>query len=79
MGPNMIEGYPGIAQAEKSVPGGVQRPYSREFRWANTRGSHGMLTPEELEYFGYVYFERSGMRVQEPRYLSSILMVREIR
>ena len=75
----MPTGYQGIAQAEKSSPGGSQRPHSREFRWADTRGSHGMPTPEELEYFGYVYFERSGMRVQEPRYLSSILMVREIR
>ena len=49
MGPNMIEGYPGIAQAEKSVPGGVQRPYRREFRWANVRGGHNMPHPEELE------------------------------
>ena len=79
MGPNGLEGYQGIAQAEKSVPGGVQRPYSREFRWADTRGSHSMPAPEELEYFGYVYFERDGMRVVEPRFRSSILMVREIR
>ena len=73
-----MRGSLGIPLGDKSSPGGFQGPHSREFRWADTRGSHSMPAPEELEYFGYVYFERDGMRVQEPRYRSSILMVREV-
>jgi len=73
-----VRGYLGIPTGEKSSPGGVQRPYRREFRWANVRGGHNMPHPEELEYLGYVYFERDGMRVVEPRFRGSILMVREI-
>ena len=77
-GPNMIEGHLGMAPEEKSSPDGAQVLWRREFRWANTCGAHGMPTPEELEYFGYVYYERHGQQVQEPRYRSSVLMVREV-
>ena len=74
----MREGYRGIPEQGKSSPGGFQGFHSWEFRWADTRGSHSMPTPEELEYFGYVYYERHGQQVQEPRYRSSVLMVREV-
>lgn len=48
-----------------------------EFRWASESGAHGLATPEELLYLGYVYHLRDGRRVSDPRYPGSVLMRRD--
>lgn len=48
-----------------------------EYRWASETGAHGMATPDELVYFGFVYHEREGRRVCDPRYPGSWLMRRD--
>ena len=50
---------------------------STEFRWASDSGAHGMATPAELLYLGYVHHERDGQRCSDPRYLGSWLMRRD--
>lgn len=47
-----------------------------EYRWASETGSHSMPHPDELLYLGYVYHERDGQRVTDPRYPGSVLMRR---
>src|SRR3990167_3739178 len=44
------------------------------FRWASATGAHGMATPEELVYLGYVPALRDGAEARDPRYPGSILM-----
>ena len=47
------------------------------FRWASATGAHGMATPDELRYLGYVPVLRDGAEVRDPRYPGSLLMRRD--
>lgn len=51
---------------------------TRDYRWASDTGAHGMPHPEELMYLGYRIATRDGVVVRDPRYPSSVLMVRDV-
>jgi len=47
------------------------------FRWASETGAHGMATPDELRYLGWVPVVRDGAEVRDPRFPGSLLMRRD--
>lgn len=49
-----------------------------EYRWASESGAHTMPHPDELRYLGYTEATRDSVVVRDPRYPTSVLMVREV-